>query len=228
MPFPNEIHPQQRRRAFDGLSSLAYRRLAVAVVLLPIAVGCATSPPQRSAAPTSTGTLPGTTVGASPSTAAPGALLERVRPPLVYVQTAINQGSGFVYDERHVVTNAHVVRPFSAARLVFEGRREVAEARVVGWDLIGDLALLETDVPPAAVPAPRGSAEVSASGDRVYLVGFPLADRTAPNPRSRKGSSAGRPCDGARPGSPTSRPTPSSRMASQEGSWSTRPVVRSA
>lgn len=62
------------------------------------------------------------------------------------------QGSGFLYDDRHVVTNDHVVRNGSAADLQYI-TGDWTSTTVVGRDYHSDLAVLEVDhVPESASP----------------------------------------------------------------------------
>ena len=44
-----------------------------------------------------------------------------------------------------MVTNAHVVWPFDATRVVFPDGTEFGQAPVKGWDLLTDLAVLGTN-----------------------------------------------------------------------------------
>jgi hypothetical protein len=82
-------------------------------------------------------------------------------------------------DDEHLVTCGHVVRPYTSARVIFADGTEIAEAPVVGWDLIGDIAVLRARVPSSASPA-RRSGPALETGSRVYLVGYPLAGPVSP------------------------------------------------
>jgi len=89
------------------------------------------------------------------------------------VRTDDGQGSGFVYDPAHVVTNAHVVGEADAVDLRFRGgawRR----GRVRGVDVYSDLAVVAVeDVPAAATPlALQTGAPVV--GQEVVVVGNPF------------------------------------------------------
>lgn len=83
------------------------------------------------------------------------------------------QGSGFVYDDGHVVTNEHVVRGGSEVRVQFrDGEWRVAD--VVGTDVYSDLAVLGvSDRPDYASPLPFVESEPPV-GTRVVAVGAPF------------------------------------------------------
>ncbi|EJN61222.1 S1C family serine protease [Halogranum rubrum] len=83
------------------------------------------------------------------------------------------QGSGFVYDGRHLVTNEHVVRGRSEIRVQFrDGEWRVAS--VVGTDVYSDLAVLRIpNKPEYATPLSFVDAEPPV-GTRVVAVGAPF------------------------------------------------------
>lgn len=61
------------------------------------------------------------------------------------------EGSGFVYDnDRHIVTNAHVVQGADQIEVTFEDGA-ISEAKLVGSDLNSDLAVVQVDRIPAGV-----------------------------------------------------------------------------
>ncbi|MDY6817130.1 MAG: trypsin-like peptidase domain-containing protein [Halobacteriales archaeon] len=83
------------------------------------------------------------------------------------------QGSGFVYDDRHIVTNEHVVTDAETVELRFN-RGGWREPTVVGTDTYSDLAVLSVpDMPEVATPIPRiDSAPVV--GQEVVTLGSPF------------------------------------------------------
>lgn len=83
------------------------------------------------------------------------------------------QGSGFVVDDRHIVTNEHVVDSASEVRVQFrEGEWRVAD--VVGTDVYSDLAVLRvSDRPAYAEPLPFVASEPPV-GTRVVALGAPF------------------------------------------------------
>ena len=112
---------------------------------------------------------------------------------VVLVETD-GQGTGFMYDEQHVVTNAHVVGTAQSATVRFtEG--QWSTATVVGSDPHSDLAALAVDdVPEAASPlsfaddAPEVGQQVLAIGNPYNLNGTMTSgiisgiDRSIPSP----------------------------------------------
>ncbi|MCG1003847.1 MULTISPECIES: S1C family serine protease [Halobacterium] len=91
---------------------------------------------------------------------------------VVLVRADGSQGTGFVYDETHVVTNAHVVgRADDAAIRFSEG--DWSTGSVVGTDPHSDLAVVEVDsVPEPATPLPFADSE-PVVGQEVVAIGNP-------------------------------------------------------
>jgi S1-C subfamily serine protease len=82
------------------------------------------------------------------------------------------QGSGFMYRDRYVLTNAHVVRDAGRAEIQF-ARGESRTGQVVGRDVYSDLAVIEVQNPPSyADPLPIAKNE-PAIGTRVAAIGSP-------------------------------------------------------
>lgn len=108
------------------------------------------------------------------------AIVDALRPSLVYVETPLATGSGFVVDGGYVITNAHVVDPFATATVTpVEGRSE--DLDVVGSDVFADIAVLgplDQDATAVAL-APDADVEV---GSEVFLVGFPGDEPGTPEP----------------------------------------------
>jgi putative serine protease PepD len=83
-------------------------------------------------------------------------------------------GTGWMYDETHIVTNQHVTDGANEVTIRFEDGREV-QARVIGSDPSTDVALLELNEgadAPAAME--RGSTESLEVGDPVVAIGSPF------------------------------------------------------
>lgn len=159
-------------------------RLLGWLLVMAVVGGCL--PGQNpSPSPTAPGNPPSATSttrpvsSATPRTSSADEIFDRVSPSVVFVATDIGTGSGLTIDDRHVVTNAHVVRPYTAARVRFGDGSEVKVAPVVGWDLIADLAVLDVGLGLGRRALIVGDA-MPRTGARVYLVGYPLADATAP------------------------------------------------
>jgi putative serine protease PepD len=82
-------------------------------------------------------------------------------------------GSGWVYDQGHVVTNEHVVDGADKVTVVFQDGTEVP-ARVVGTDPSTDVAVLELEEDHDARALPLGSTSSLHLGDTVVAIGSPL------------------------------------------------------
>ncbi len=86
----------------------------------------------------------------------------------------VGLGSGWVFDETHVVTNQHVVAGAESVTVTFQDETEVA-ARVVGTDASSDVAVLELQDPPdGTTPLQLGSTSSLELGDPVIAIGSPL------------------------------------------------------
>ncbi|MFZ4651054.1 MAG: S1C family serine protease [Rubrivivax sp.] len=84
-------------------------------------------------------------------------------------------GTGFVWDERgHIVTNFHVIRGASAARVTLADQ-STHQAELVGAFPDRDLAVLRIAVPAAkAPPLPLGTSRDLVVGQKVYAIGNPF------------------------------------------------------
>ena len=101
------------------------------------------------------------------------------------------EGTGFVYSQGKVMTNAHVVAGVSDPEIQIDGQTELA--RVVHYDPRTDIAVLDVDT--HDIPALRFAAgdKAAGEGDPVAVVGYPQDGpfdiesarvRSAPTPRS--------------------------------------------
>src|SRR5919204_4609286 len=97
------------------------------------------------------------------------------------------QGSGFVISAKgYILTNAHVVTSagdtngpvHAASRLYVEfGDLDRVSARVVGWDVYDDVALLRVDPSSHALaPVPLGQSAAVEVGEPVAAIGSPLGN----------------------------------------------------
>ncbi len=168
-----------------------WRRSIGSLALATVVAGCQSEPTPPIATGTGNPAAPTATTEPSPPAAAsptgstdPGLtadeVFRQVSPAVAFVQTEIGTGSGFLIDDRHVVTNAHVVRPYQAATVILEDRTKAVDAPVIAWDLLADLAVLELPSATALPTLPLADGSTPPTGTRVYLVGYPLADATAP------------------------------------------------
>jgi S1-C subfamily serine protease len=91
---------------------------------------------------------------------------------VVLIRTNSGQGTGFMYSNSHIVTNAHVVEEATSAEIRFS-RGEWTTADLIGIDPHSDLAVLEVeDTPPDATPL-RFSETAATTGQRVLAIGNP-------------------------------------------------------
>ena len=123
----------------------------------------------------------------TPSVPSPAQIFERVGPSVVLVENPDGSwGSGVLLEDKHVVTNAHVVWPYERVRLIFPDGTSIDEAPVVGSDLLVDLAVIgPVDVPAAGVPLVDG--EGLPIGSEVFLIGYPGEYAANPQPTLARG-----------------------------------------
>ena len=102
-------------------------------------------------------------------------IIEKVKPAVVYIQTSDGSGSGMIIESNgYVLTNAHVVSGFSAAKIkLSDGRLFIGS--VVGRDEKIDLALLKIqgDNLPTVVLG-DSSTNALKQGDDVFTLGYPF------------------------------------------------------
>ena len=81
------------------------------------------------------------------------------------------EGTGFVFGDRRVMTNAHVVGGVDEPTVQIGGEGRKYDATVVLYDWQRDIAVL--DVPDLDAPALRFTSADAASGDSAIVAGFP-------------------------------------------------------
>ncbi len=81
------------------------------------------------------------------------------------------EGTGFVFDERRVMTNAHVVGGVDEPTVQIGGEGRKYDATVVLYDWKRDIAVL--DVPDIDAPVLRFTSGDAESGDGAIVAGFP-------------------------------------------------------
>lgn len=81
------------------------------------------------------------------------------------------EGTGFVFGDRRVLTNAHVVGGVDEPTVQIGGKGRKYDATVVLYDWRRDIAVL--DVPDLDAPALRFSSADASSGDGAIVAGFP-------------------------------------------------------
>lgn len=81
------------------------------------------------------------------------------------------EGSGFVFGDRRVMTNAHVVGGVDEPTVQIGGEGRLYDATVVLYDWRRDIAVL--DVPDLKAPVLRFASKGAGSGDGAIVAGFP-------------------------------------------------------
>lgn len=92
---------------------------------------------------------------------------------VVFVKMPQGQGTGFVYDDSHVVTNAHVVGQASTAQLRFS-QGEWSRGSVVGRDPHSDLGVIEVDSFPSSATPLSFMDDEPVVGQKVMVIGNPF------------------------------------------------------
>ena len=121
-------------------------------------------------------------------------LFDRVSPSVVHIVThqrrrarsyffrsrpqeyPLGQGSGFIWDKRgRIVTNAHVLQGANRAEVILKDQSEW-QARLLGYSLDHDLAVLEIDAPEELLsPVAIGTSADLRVGQWVFAIGNPFA-----------------------------------------------------
>ncbi len=155
--------------------------LATAMVVMLAACGQAET--------TTTSSVPETTTTTTTRTALTSQeVFSTVSPALAFVEVDLGSGSGVLFDESHLVTNAHVVWPYDKARVVFPDGTEILDAPVTHFDEIADLAIIDLSGV-AGLPAPVvfGDPGGMAVGTELFLIGYPGEVERFPQPTLTRG-----------------------------------------
>ena len=139
--------------------------------------------PSTTVSPTST------TVSTVPAALSPQEAFERVSPNLAFIETDLGSGSGVLFDEWHLVTNAHVVWPYDEVRVVFPDGTELLGADVTHVDEVADLAIVDVSRAAPRLPEPvtLGDPGGLAVGSELYLIGYPGEVEEFPQPTLTRG-----------------------------------------
>lgn len=107
-------------------------------------------------------------------------LYQRSNPAVVHIRVyaggfSLGSGSGFLVDEdRHILTNNHVVVDAEQIEIVFWNASRVW-ARVIGSDQDADLAVLEAEsIPEGVAPLEMGDSDAVQVGESVIAIGNPF------------------------------------------------------
>lgn len=134
--------------------------------------------------PSTTSTTSTTTTTIAPIALSPQQVFEAVSPTLAFIETDLGSGSGVLFDEWYVVTNAHVVWPYDEVRVVFPDGTELLDADVTHLDEIADLAIVDVSraSPRLPDPIPLGDPEGLEIGSELFLIGYPGEVEEFPQP----------------------------------------------
>jgi S1-C subfamily serine protease len=91
---------------------------------------------------------------------------------VVLVSLRQGQGTGFVYDDSHIVTNAHVVSGATTAEVRFNDGTW-SEGEVVGRDFHSDLAVIAVETVPEPATPLQFLQVAPTTGQRVVVIGNP-------------------------------------------------------
>ena len=109
-------------------------------------------------------------------------------PALAFIDTDLGTGSGVLFDESHLVTNAHVPWPYDEVRVVFPDGTEILDAPVIHFDEIADLAIVDlSGVAGLPLPVVFGDPSGLAVGSELFLIGYPGEVESFPQPTLTRG-----------------------------------------
>lgn len=116
----------------------------------------------------------------------PAEVINRVDPSVVSIQHEQAGGTGFIISEDgYILTNGHVVRgsdpedptrPAESITVVLHNERKFP-ARVIGFSMDPDVALLKIDTPQPLRPVTFAYSRTAAVGQRCFAVGTPIGLR---------------------------------------------------
>ncbi|MDF1596035.1 MAG: serine protease [Acidimicrobiia bacterium] len=166
-------------------------RRALAIGMMVLLAACSGPSVSTSIVRRPSTTVPPTSTTTSTVSAAlsPQEVFETVSPALAYIETDLGSGSGVLFDEWHLVTNAHVVWPYDDVRVVFPDGTELLDADVTHIDEIADLAIVDVSRAAPRLPEPvtLGDPDGLAVGGELYLIGYPGEVEEYPQPTLTRG-----------------------------------------
>ena len=113
-------------------------------------------------------------------------VFNNVSPSIAFIDTETGSGSGVLIEGGWIVTNSHVVWPYTAVRVTFPDGTEYANLPVRYYDHLADLALLG----PVSTPTQYATmldGEALPIGSPVYLIGYPGEYEKFPQPTMTEG-----------------------------------------
>lgn len=165
------------------------------LVLAVVLVSCSGSAGVTTTSTTTTDGSTTTTVATTTTTSTtvpvelnPREVFAAVSPAVAFVATELSTGSGVRYGSDFLVTNAHVVWPYESARIVFPDGTEILDAPVMGWDYMGDLAVIDLSGTPGLPDAPPFiDGSDLPIGTELFLIGYPAEGDEFPQPTFTSG-----------------------------------------
>jgi len=114
-------------------------------------------------------------------------IFELLADSIAFIETEAGfTGSAILLADGYLLTNAHVIWPLDAARVVFRDGMEFLEVPIVGRDMMADLALLGP-VQTSSVGVSLQNGENLTIGSEVLLIGYPEAAGQFPQPTITRG-----------------------------------------
>jgi S1-C subfamily serine protease len=183
MPMP-PMPPRPPRRRIGVLSYLAVAVAAGAlgagsvVALYHPASNSSATPQPSSSALAPTPSIPAPSSGGSGSSSSEQAIVNKVEPGLVIVDTTLQynseqaSGTGMVISaDGLVLTNNHVIEGATSVRATDLGNNQTYTAKVLGYDVTGDVALLQLQNASGLHTVPLGDSNAVKTGDSVVAMG---------------------------------------------------------
>jgi S1-C subfamily serine protease len=118
--------------------------------------------------------------GSSGTNGAPAAITQKVNPAIVDIFTTIDTGSSrgeaagtgmIITSDGEVLTNNHVIDGATAIRVELVGTGETKTAKVLGYDVVDDVALLKIDGVSNLTTVDTAASSSVQIGDRVVAIG---------------------------------------------------------
>jgi S1-C subfamily serine protease len=182
-PMP-PMPPRPPRRRIGLLSYVAVALAAGAlgagtvVALYHPASSTSAAPQPSSSAPAPAQVVPTPSNPGSGTSASEQAILNKVRPGLVIINTTLQYdseqaaGTGMVINaDGLVLTNNHVIEGSTAIKVTDMGNGQTYTAKVLGYDVTGDIALLQLQNASGLRTVPLGDSAAVKTGDQVVAMG---------------------------------------------------------
>jgi len=182
MPMP-PMPPRPPRRRIGLLSYLAVALAAGAlgagtVVALYHPASSSSAAPQPSSGAPAPVQVPTPSGSGSGTSASEQAILNKVRPGLVIIDTTLQYaseqaaGTGMVINsDGLVLTNNHVIEGSTSVKVTDMGNGQTYTAKVLGYDVTGDVALLQLQNASGLRTVPLGDSAAVKTGDPVVAMG---------------------------------------------------------